>query len=72
MPGIGGTSFEQTRAEQIATQLDSSFWDIEALDGPRSPSPPPIYDSNGQRTNTREVQTHPMIFLMFSPHKFYD
>ncbi|XP_024357397.1 uncharacterized protein [Physcomitrium patens] len=54
MPGIGGTSFEQTRAEQIATQLDSSFWDIEALDGPRSPSPPPIYDSNGQRTNTRE------------------
>ncbi|KAG0554467.1 hypothetical protein M758_12G097700 [Ceratodon purpureus] len=44
----------QTRAEQIAAQLDSGFLDIETTDAPRSPSPPPIYDSNGQRTNTRE------------------
>jgi hypothetical protein len=55
MPVIGGTTFEQTRAEQIAAQLDSGFLDIETTDVPRSPSPPPIYDSNGQRTNTREV-----------------
>lgn len=53
---IGGTTFDQTRAEQIAAQLDSGFLDIETTDAPRSPSPPPIYDSNGQRTNTREVQ----------------
>jgi len=55
MPVIGGTNFEQTRAEQIAAQLEMGHLEIDTNEATRSPSPPPIYDSNGQRTNTREV-----------------
>ncbi|KAH8935074.1 hypothetical protein BDL97_17G011800 [Sphagnum fallax] len=54
MPVIGGTNFEQTRAEQIAAQLEMGHLEIDTNEATRSPSPPPIYDSNGQRTNTRE------------------
>jgi hypothetical protein len=55
MPVIGGTNFEQTRAEQIASQLEMGHLEIDTNEATRSPSPPPIYDSNGQRSNTREV-----------------
>jgi hypothetical protein len=55
MPVIGGTNFEQTRAEQIAAQLEMGHLEIDTNEATCSPSPPPIYDSNGQRTNTREV-----------------
>jgi splicing factor 1 len=54
MPVIGGTNFEQTRAEQIASQLEMGHLEIDTNEATRSPSPPPIYDSNGQRSNTRE------------------
>ncbi|KAJ7535420.1 hypothetical protein O6H91_12G032400 [Diphasiastrum complanatum] len=46
----------QTRAEQIAAQLESGNLDIDLNEDARSPSPPPIYDSNGQRINTWEVR----------------
>jgi hypothetical protein len=54
MPVIGGTNFEQTRAEQIAAQLEMGHLEIGTNQATRSASPPPIYDSNGQRTNTWE------------------
>jgi hypothetical protein len=57
MPVIGGTNFEQTRAEQIAAQLEMGHLEIDTNEATRSPSPPPIYDSNGQRINTREVSS---------------
>ncbi|CAM6010178.1 unnamed protein product [Sphagnum balticum] len=44
----------QTRAEQIAAQLEMGHLEIDTNEATRSPSPPPIYDSNGQRINTRE------------------
>lgn len=64
MPFIGVTSFEQTRAEQIASQLEFGYLEIDADEATRSPSPPPVYDVNGQRTNTREVG-HSTIIVSF-------
>ncbi|KAI5081169.1 hypothetical protein GOP47_0004352 [Adiantum capillus-veneris] len=44
----------QTRAEQLAAQLESNNLEIDNNEATRSPSPPPIYDSMGHRMNTRE------------------
>eukprot|EP00850_Spirogloea_muscicola_P013764 SM000095S24978 [mRNA] locus=s95:252449:256247:- [translate_table: standard] len=46
----------QTRAEQIATQLEMGGLDLGDDEAARSPSPPPTYDAAGQRTNTREAR----------------
>ncbi|KAL3699761.1 hypothetical protein R1sor_017783 [Riccia sorocarpa] len=52
----------QTRAEQIAAQLESGKLDTDTS-GSRIPSPPPVYDSNGQRTNTREGRRREQLEL---------
>ncbi|MCO5556337.1 hypothetical protein L7F22_009885 [Adiantum nelumboides] len=44
----------QTRAEQLAAQLESGSLDIDCNEETRSPSPPPLYDTLGHRMNTRE------------------
>lgn len=44
----------QTRAEQLAAQLESGNLEIDNNEATRSPSPPPLYDSLGHRMNTRE------------------
>lgn len=44
----------QTRAEQLAAQLESGNLDIDSNEDTRSPSPPPLYDTLGHRMNTRE------------------
>lgn len=53
----------QTRAEQIAAQLESGNLDIDNNDGTRSPSPPPIYDQLGHRMNTREGRKREQLDL---------
>lgn len=42
------------RLEEISNKLRSG--DVVPPDRERSPSPPPIYDAQGRRTNTREVR----------------
>ena len=58
LPVSGATHFEQTRAEQLAAQLESGSLGIDYNEATRSPSPPPVYDSFGHRMNTREVSIY--------------
>jgi len=44
----------QLRLDEIAHKL--RMGDVVPPDGSRSPSPPPTYDNQGRRTNTREVR----------------
>lgn len=46
----------QIRIGQISTQLELGNLDQEDNDAYRSPSPPPVYDTDGQRLNTREAR----------------
>lgn len=48
---------KQTRISQISTQLELGNLDQEENEAYRSPSPPPVYDTEGQRLNTREVRS---------------
>eukprot|EP00250_Pteridium_aquilinum_P020544 c24857_g1_i1 orf=143-3412(-) len=53
----------QTRAEQIAAQLESGNLDIDSNEETRSPSPPPLYDTLGHRMNTREARKREQLDL---------
>lgn len=54
----------QTRAEQIAVQLESGNLEIDDDDeATRSPSPPPKYDSSEQRINSREARKREQLDL---------
>eukprot|EP01018_Ginkgo_biloba_P005011 Gb_09287 [translate_table: standard] len=46
----------QTRAEQIAAQLELGNLEIDYDEATRSPSPPPVFDASGQQINTREAR----------------
>ncbi|KAI5072292.1 hypothetical protein GOP47_0012398 [Adiantum capillus-veneris] len=53
----------QTRAEQLAAQLESGNLDIDSNEETRSPSPPPLYDTLGHRMNTREGRKREQLDL---------
>ncbi|KAH9298409.1 hypothetical protein KI387_030091, partial [Taxus chinensis] len=53
----------QTRVEQIAAQLELGDLEIDCDEATRSPSPPPTFDSSGQRTNTREARKREQLNL---------
>ncbi|GLJ11914.1 hypothetical protein SUGI_0180160 [Cryptomeria japonica] len=53
----------QTRVEQIAAQLELGNLEIDPDEATRSPSPPPIYDKSGERTNTREARKREQLDL---------
>lgn len=49
--------------EQITAQLELGNLEIDPDEATRSPSPPPIYDKSGQRTNTREARKREQLDL---------
>lgn len=53
--GVPRCAHVQTRISQISAQLELGNLDQEENEAYRSPSPPPVYDTEGQRLNTREV-----------------
>ena len=55
LPVSGATHFEQTRAEQLAAQLESGSLGIDYNEATRSPSPPPVYDSFGHRMRGQHI-----------------